>query len=137
MSFYNLPSVTQSAFFINISITMYCGIFLARFREWPEWPGLTYLLAVLLISEKAAMLPRQQTCRDCLVLCHLLSISYCLLLFQGCRGLSNTTNWSRFVFGICDSTNRKSIHEPYFIEMTQIISPSVDSTCQKSICARL
>ena len=26
-------------------------------------------------------------------------------------------------FGICDSTNRKSICEPYFIESTRIISP--------------
>ena len=98
MSFYNLPSVTQSAFFRNISITMYCGIFLARFRDWPEWPGLTYLLAVLLISEKAAMLLRQPGCKDCHVLCHLLSISYCLLLFQ------NMESSQSHASSICDNT---------------------------------
>ena len=53
------------------------------------------------------------------------------------RGLSNTPNLSRFVFGFCDLTNRKSIREPYSFKSTPIVSSSIDSTCQKSICMRL
>ena len=37
--------------------------------------------ADLPISKRAAMLQRRATCEDCYVLCHLSSISYCVLLF--------------------------------------------------------
>ena len=61
----------------------------------------------------------------------------------------SSTNWSHFegcpihptrvdsslVFAIRQTGNLFS--EPYSIESTRIVSPSVDSTCRKSICARL
>ena len=42
--------------------------------------------------------------------------------FEGCP--IHPTSLGRFVFGICDLTNPKSIREPYSIESTQVVSPA-------------
>ena len=60
-----------------------------------------------------------------------------VIFSQSQWGLSNTPNLSRFVCKIEDSTNRKSIREPSLIESTRLVSLAVDSSCRKSICARL
>ena len=42
--------------------------------------------------------------------------------FEGCP--IHPASLGRFIFGICDLTNRKSIREPYSIKSTQILTPA-------------